>query len=252
MLKFLFQPTVPEFDFQNQLRHSLVDGLMCRDSEYIIVDDTSSITTPKDWCPVGSVEFCEDWFTKKCGLNYTKPRNLPECLFHFRWKDIPSNDTNKFLEKALSLGVEWCCIKSNDIIKHPKNGAWPVKTLLNEKPVWLKNFQITAFNSNIKSEWRIFVFRNKIVGAKNYLGDPFIVPDKGVIENYISILDDKMNVPPAYTLDVFVDEDTRPLEMHDFFACGLYGFDKDVYPYMLTQWFSWYKLNDGLKKSVIV
>jgi hypothetical protein len=49
------------------------------------------------------------------------------------------------------------------------------------------------------------------------------------------------NPPIAYTLDVGIKTETKEtviIEMHDFFSCGLYGFnDPFRYPYMLSQWF---------------
>lgn len=56
----------------------------------------------------------------------------------------------------------------------------------------------------------------------------------------------KNNSPIAYTLDVgihFVDNNlvTSLIEVHDFFSCGLYGFDdKDKLPFMFYRWFKEY------------
>lgn len=62
------------------------------------------------------------------------------------------------------------------------------------------------------------------------------------------------DAPIAYTLDVFVAEfsgcagdKTYIMEAHDFFGCGLYGFDMpDLYPYMCHQWFSEWKRKNGI------
>jgi len=49
----------------------------------------------------------------------------------------------------------------------------------------------------------------------------------------------KPEAPVAYTLDVGINNrSTFVIEVHDFFACGLYGFaDLNLLPLMFYRWF---------------
>ena len=76
------------------------------------------------------------------------------------------------------------------------------------------------------------------MGLSNYSGDFTKFPDVRKIEEMIKEYSDH-NAPIAYTLDVAVESDytTAPIEVHDFFSCGLYGFrDWRLYPIMLSRW----------------
>jgi hypothetical protein len=72
----------------------------------------------------------------------------------------------------------------------------------------------------------------------------------GVIKEMIA---DYKSAPVAYTLDVAVcdshtfadDIGTVVIEVHDFFSCGLYGFNDIKYPNMLHRWFREYLKNNG-------
>ena len=56
-----------------------------------------------------------------------------------------------------------------------------------------------------------------------YSGELNYFPDIKEIENMIK--DYGKEAPPAYTIDVGVNDDgTFLIEIHDFFSCGLYGF----------------------------
>ena len=96
---------------------------------------------------------------------------------------------------------------------------------------------------NIFSEWRVFVFNERIVGVKHYLGDPWAMPDKSVVYQMVREYTD---CPAAYTLDVTVAADlysgkssTVVIEVHPFVSCGLYGFEGKELPKMLIQGFRW-------------
>ena len=78
------------------------------------------------------------------------------------------------------------------------------------------------------SEYRIFVSEGKILGAKNYLGDWSVAPNKKLIENAI----ERYSFSPiSYSLDVGItpDGNTRLVEVNDFYALGNYGLDPRLY-----------------------
>ena len=71
------------------------------------------------------------------------------------------------------------------------------------------------------SEWRVFVFRSKIIDLRNYAGDSWIMPDKETVLSMVSAIGMSN---PAYTLDVGVaGGKTLVVEVHNFVSCGLYG-----------------------------
>lgn len=274
-MNFIFQETGLEEDFQNQLRHTLIgmhnvneiDDFAIRwctlealGNPNIVAKLTRDLNNIRDWCPVGTIEFCQKWFTDICGLPYCKPRNLPECLFMYRGgQESPtnhffenmSNKDDKYLDLVKNV---MCYVKSNEIIKHPKNGVYMVQDIL-QMPTWKDHdIQVSVFEDNIVSEWRAFVFHDSIIDIRCYSGDPFKVPSKKSIEEFISKIHKMDSMLPSYTLDVFVDDNnkTKPLEMHDFFSCGLYGFQSHLLPAMMTQWFFYYKNKcrlDNLQKD---
>ena len=84
---------------------------------------------------------------------------------------------------------------------------------------------------------RCFVYQNKLVGLQNYSGDFTKFPNVDIINKMI---DTYKSSPVAYTLDVAIDKNnTVVIEVHDFFSCGLYGFnDHRILPYMFSKWFN--------------
>lgn len=93
---------------------------------------------------------------------------------------------------------------------------------------------------DIKSEWRAFVYKGKLVGLQNYLGDFTRFPDAAAIKSMVNAYSD---CPTAYTLDVGVnDRGTFVIEVHPFVSCGLYGFsDNRILPQMFKAGYEWMK-----------
>lgn len=181
--------------------------------------------------PIGSIEFVLEYLEKYHNIKDYKPLNIPEQLmkpeYLKRW--VEKIRTNYPISTQ-----ETVFIKDNIKIKSYcgliyKNENYPIGE-------WLVSEVI-----NIKSEWRAFVFNNKLVGLKNYSGDFTLFPDIGLINKMI--LD--FNYESAYTLDVGINESgTFIIECHDFFSCGLYGFaDYIALPRMFIS--TWNKLIGG-------
>ena len=230
----------PELDMINQLRFSQ-DYFKWKnpDSEFEITEEYQvPSSSMKEYCPVGSIEFCQKVF-KYSNLPYSKPINIPNCLMRFRKCQNNSFEGYRDGEKAF--------IKSTDVMKSELNGVYRIDNAT--KYIFRGgNFQISKYIEDIESEYRLFVYEGKIVGMKHYLGDPFVTPDEYVVRNFIDIISKSDENRIAYTLDVAVirdnevDDETIPIEMHDFFACGLYGFDdNEKYPWMLWRWWNEYK-----------
>ena len=173
-----------------------------------------------DGVPVGSVEFVSGYLEKHHGLK-PLPRNIPDQLMPFAGRKVFPGTHETHLDKSYFA-------KSRDQIKGftdfvgPGDPLPPGEYLFSEDIV-------------METEYRCFVYQRKLVGLQHYLGDFRIFPDIKTIERMIESF---TRSPVAYTLDVFVSAgDTFVVEVHDFFSCGLYGFeDHRIYPFMLARW----------------
>lgn len=157
--------------------------------------------------PVGSVEFCETWY-RSMGVANIKPLNIPEELWKYAGREVfVSNSTP---DKHYFM-------KNINNIKAPHNGE--IQGCANIK--YDKMF-FTEWIEDVVSEWRVFILNKKILGIKCYSGDEWILPSKSFIEEIVSNYG-----KVSYTLDVMIDKGNKNyiVELHDFFACGLYGFD---------------------------
>lgn len=174
--------------------------------------------------PIGSVEFVSSYLETFYGKK-PKPKNIPDDLMggYFTGRKV-FNGTNNDIVKG-----ERKFIKSNDSIKL-------FTELTDEAPEG--NYQISDI-VEFDSEYRCFVYKNKLVGLQHYLGDFTIFPNITKINDMIYHYN--THAPVAYTLDVGIlsdSGDTVIIEVHDFFSCGLYGFsDYKSLPYMFSRWF---------------
>jgi hypothetical protein len=176
----------------------------------------------KKYVPVGSVEFVTQ-FLQYFYNKTPEPLNVPEELFKYTYRGI-YNGT----EKSLPI-FKNAFVKSNDKIK----GYCNIVECNAQIPVG--NYQISEL-IKINSEWRAFIYNQKLVGIQNYSGDFEIFPDIDILKLMILKYE---SAPIAYTLDIGINEEhTFVVEAHDFFSCGLYGFSNHrIYPQMLNQWF---------------
>jgi len=184
-----------------------------------------------DLIPIGSVEFCLTWYRLK-GIENIKPLNIPSELFKYCSRYI--GYTSHICQDHPPLKDYEDCkfmVKSSDNIKDKINGIYSLKNIWEE----FKNLNhfMTLWKNDVVSEWRIFVFDPdnglRYWYAKNYLGNPLIVPNEWYIKEVLFEygIQKKKKV---YTLDVMIykDETTDILELHDFFGCGLYGFNDAI------------------------
>lgn len=190
------------------------------DMQYVLSD--SCILLP-GFCPVGSVEFVQKYLSKVY-LKSVLPINIPESL-------LVSKYTNRNIfygtDKDANLNL---FTKSTDKIKG-------ITGVYDKSEIPCGNYLFSEL-VDFQSEWRTFVYKNKIVGLSNYLGDCTIFPNVDIIKDMISTYD---NSPISYTLDIGIttDNKTSIIECHDFFSCGLYGFnDLKVLPFMFYRWFT--------------
>lgn len=226
-----------------------------------IMEFVDSPEASNDICPIGSLEFVLDYY-KRLGISDLHPLNVPDYLFQFSigynngsrkvksidgWLDemvansakmrgTPLETTRERLKNHVWRGGIY--VKSETKFKHPGNGLYGSIGEFMESSGYdpSDSYQVTSFDPEISDEWRYFVYDQRVVGVKCYLPDDMLspkVPDKEWVLDKIRRID-----LPAYTLDVAMSNNPnvktpKILEVHDFFSCGLYGFnDYSIIPYM--------------------
>jgi hypothetical protein len=177
------------------------------------------------YIPVGTTEFVSSYLEKHFNLT-PKPINIPLQLNEW-----------KYLKRNIRFGPkehikEKCFIKSMDKIKK-------FTDIVNGPDMVPDGNYLISEIIDIESEWRAFVYKDKLVGINNYSGEFTMFPDINIINDMIKSYTDK---PIACTIDVGINKTgTFLIEVHDFFSCGLYGFsDSRIYPNMLSSWFNEY------------
>ena len=85
-----------------------------------------------------------------------------------------------------------------------------------------------VFKSHIKSEFRCYIHRDKVVDIRNYSGDLFCSPSE---EYLTSVINSNKEFPIAYTIDIGVLENGENVvvEYNDMWAIGNYGMSNDDY-----------------------
>ena len=153
-----------------------------------------------------------------------KPINVPKELFSYANRHI-FNGTEKDLK-----GHGKSFVKSNDSIKKF------TEIIEDNYKLPIGNYQISEVIS-IDSEWRAFVYQNKLVGLENYCGEFTMFPDIYMIKRMIAAY---KSAPIAYTLDVGINNEgaTFVIEVHPMVSVGLYGMaDHAILPHMFYKAF---------------
>ena len=195
----------------------------------------SAIKNPDRYIPVGTVEFVSCYLKAFYpeAIKALRPLNVPEVLFPFAGRAIVNVNTLEDIKRLPKGSWYW---KSNKVIKHIANGVVPIDADAGQ----FIGKQVSQFIP-IDSEWRLFIFKNKIQYAANYAGDPLLFPRYSQIMKMVETY--SKEAPVAYTLDVGINlnwnehgVNTFVIECHRFFSCGLYGFnDHATIPYMFSQ-----------------
>lgn len=182
-----------------------------------------------DACPVGTVEWTEQ-FLGLC----PSPLNITEDLdFAILGREYGLFEGNQVPTK---LECSRIFIKSRTKVKHQENG-WhkPGELLMNDSYIWFEKF-----SSPIVGEFRVFLGRDgEILDIRNYIGYK-VWPSIKRIGVIARELYKKIN--RAFSFDVVVLEDgqTYLLEIHDYWALGLYGFSNvQKLPFLIWDWFKY-------------
>ena len=260
MIKFLLQT------IEGKVKHDFVFGLeqaieyqnwrgndMCR--KYCSLEDIThfymSDEDIKDYIPVGTVEFVMAYIDRFIGCgNLIRPLNVPVALRSYAGRLLYDHVIDDESREQIyehwkgNLGEHGSMfVKSNERIKSEVNGFYFARDLLDKDKLPDGEYQISS-HIDIVSEYRCFVYNDRLVGIQYYSGDFTVFPDVRTIKYMLSEYRHDYgngNAPQAFTLDVAVTSEgqTVVMEVHEFFSCGLYGFDDfTVLPYMFVRAFN--------------
>jgi hypothetical protein len=100
-------------------------------------------------------------------------------------------------------------------------------------PADTKVLAYKPFESEILSEWRIYVHRGQIVDSRNYSGDFMLSPDYHFAIKEI-LRKNEGKFPIAYTIDIgilgeYKFSENVVVEYNDMWAIGNYGMPNDLY-----------------------
>ncbi|MGB0522439.1 MAG: ATP-grasp domain-containing protein [Flammeovirgaceae bacterium] len=89
------------------------------------------------------------------------------------------------------------------------------------------------------SEYRVYVHDSKIIGVKNYKGDPSVEPNLQEIEAAVAVFEQSADCTAGYGIDfgVLLNGATALVEWNDGMALGNYGLAPEAYTDLfLTRW----------------
>jgi len=230
-MKFIIETkkgeVVHDFSFTLIQRINAHNDWLLNQSDLIKYKLTDGEMLP-DFIPVGSVDFVVKYIRKYYGIT-PEPVNIPDVLNQDRFLE-----RKVYIDKFTNVLSTTSPLFIKSINKIKGFTGFVSKVSLMDIPS--ESFLCSEV-IDIDSEWRGFVHKNELIDIKNYSGDPFIFPNVDTVKEMVK---EYVNAPVAYTIDVAINSKTGNtvlIECHDFFSCGLYGFDYHKYPWMLSQWY---------------
>ena len=180
-----------------------------------------SLRTLKSCIPIGSIEFVESVAGLAHNLPQFSPLLIPQKVSaNPEWvgrRVAVEEGIGKAGEVFERFGTDRLFMKSASRLKSDFTDIYRRTDHLPQTDDAIFFSECVDFTS----EWRVFVFRSKMIDLRNYAGDSWILPDKETVLSMVSAIG--MSIP-AYTLDVGVaGGKTLMVEVHNFVSCGLYG-----------------------------
>lgn len=196
--------------------------------------------------PVGSLAFVSKFTRIFYGLELKAPLNIPNTLniktivhrkiynninfSNIRTKLVTPEDLPKEfrVDPSDPKSVKVFC-KQASKFKTDITGVYTPQELF--KLVQVRQVRERYFLSSVldfKAEWHIFVYRGKLVGIKQYNGDPFQNLSKQFVDRLLTRYFQDKSLPSAATLDIGLTTQRKfaLIEVHPFVSCGLYGLDE--------------------------
>lgn len=179
--------------------------------------------------PVGSVEFVNDILERIYGhrklspINIPRQLDLPEYLLRRIWPNTDYKSAMALFQESVHRKFY---VKPAEYVKEFPCEEYGIERFENE----FYDYKGCLFVSEplpcpITSEWRLFIENGTILDIRPYfMDDTWRFPDLGIVQKMVRAYTVS---PPAYTLDIAVLSNgaTILIEVHNFVACGLYGFE---------------------------
>lgn len=176
---------------------------------------TGKIKNEQYIVPIGNIEFVEKYLGK-----HIKPINIPDCLTdEYFTKRFCKRMDYKELQKALLSSSYF--VKSDETLKDFSD--------IYKEIGYIKKIDKYFVSEPVlfTDEWRAFIYKNKILDVRKYLGD-WDKPDFDIqwLKNAVSKYSKSESCPKAYTLDFgYFDGKIAIIECHRDISIGLYGFE---------------------------
>jgi len=185
--------------------------------------------------PIGSVEYME-YFFNLYGIEKPTPLNIHRHIpnVHENWKELKGRSNIKYPTFVKPLYevkkfTGFVAKSEKDFELYPELENWGEWYLT-----------IDPFNGNILSEWRVFVYKGKIINISCYSGNSLPFPSSATIHFLIQDYEKTGKAPIAYSLDFAEVENIELLEIstifveaNDMWAIGPYGCKEEDYFIML-------------------
>lgn len=173
---------------------------------------------------VGTVEFMREVF-KRVGIeNVRLPENSNRVYEIITLEDAHNKilDGSKLFIKPYEIKLFTGLIL--DGMQH---------TCLENLPSDTKVIAYKPFMPSLVSEWRIYVYNNRIEDSRNYSGDFMLSPNYEYVESIINL--NKNTFPSTYTIDIGIleNDENVVVEYNDMWAIGNYGVPNYIYLKML-------------------
>lgn len=202
-------------------------------------------TSLEETVPVGSIDFVQSYLRKVHGVDVMHPIEIPERL---RIPKILLRDYHIVRYEHLPKEGRWFV---KDVSKL-KNGSFAGQvtkdTYKDFDPTHLYQFSSLL---NIISEYRVFVYRDRIQGIQFYDGDVLTMPTPAEIKKIQEAVvrySVARDCPDAYTMDWAIvatgdkkePRDIALLEVHPFVSVGTYGLEGSILIPMYKSGIQWY------------
>lgn len=206
-------------------------------------------TLSKDIIPIGDLDFTRVCLRKSDNIQSLNPIEIPEILrnSHFikrEYQIIHGNDvpkTGRYFIKSAQTLKDFTYLGSMENISE----SYDIK--INPDELYV----VSSIIENVQAEYRVFVHRGKILGIKQYDGDPLTEITKQSIERLkqiVGVLSIDSQMPKSYTIDIMAykneqtgEMDFEIIEVHPIVSVGLYGFDSDKLLEMYVDGIRYYK-----------
>lgn len=172
--------------------------------------------------PVGSIEFCERILGRRLSATNI-PKGLRDPMYTGR--KVTDADSSTLSGVFKKYSAKELFVKSATQCKCSYTGIYKPNDKLPEDKYFVSEVM------KVEAEWRCFVWRGQILDIRRYAGDYTAQLSNAAIQmvkNMVTAAEAEFNHKmPAYVIDIGVIENKELpviIEVHNFIACGLYGF----------------------------